>query len=236
MMALIFRRWQMRCIADFLTVIIWGIPLGCFFLLLIILGRIRIHGYMRAIRLVTRGRVIIAANHPSMLETLLIPLSFFPWYLYSLRLFVWSVPDQRLLPPWMRVLFWIGRCVTVDRSKPNSNKHALRELAAILERKGVIVIHPEAGRTFKGQNFLFCGNRKIRHFTSGVPALARNTGATILPLWVSGSDKVLPAETFFPRFIQSKIILSFGIPYHPPQEKNQGTDESYTLAQAILRS
>lgn len=236
MLASSSRRWYMRYMNDYLTVAILGIPLGCMFFLLAILGRVRIHGYMRAIRTVARGRVIIAANHPSMLETFLIPLMFFPWYLCLLRFFVWSVPDQRLLPPGMRWLFWVARCVTVDRSKPDSNKQALRELAALLQRKGIIVIHPEAGRTFKGKHFLFSGERHIRHFVSGVPALARSTNAVILPLWVSGTDKVLPAGTLFPHFLRSKIILSFGIPYRPSQKKGDRDDESYILAQAILCS
>lgn len=226
----------MRCIADYLTVMLFGIPLGCLFLSLIILGRIKICGYMRAIRLAATGRVIIAANHPSMLETLLIPLLFFPWYLVSLRFFVWSVPDQRLLAPWIRWLFWLGRCIPIDRSRRNSSAYTLRKLTDILERKGVVVMHPEAGRTFKGDSFITFGDRKIRSFTSGVPSLAERTHAVILPLWVSGTDKVLPGDTLLPHFMRSKIILSFGMSYRPYLKKEDRSEESRTLADAILRS
>ena len=109
-----------------------GIPFGALFFLLVALGRIKIHGYLQAVKLVARGRVIIAANHHSMLETYLVPFMFFPWYLLSLRFFIWSVPDRRLLTPRIRWLFWLGRCVTVDRSERTHNKPTLSNLNTIL--------------------------------------------------------------------------------------------------------
>lgn len=234
-----YHHWKLAIISHYITVIVIGIPLGIFFALLLALGRIKIKGYGRAIRLVARGNVIIAANHPSMFETLLIPLLFFPLYLVHLRFFVWSVPDRRLLPPRLRWLFWFGRCVTLDRSNPESKKEAMSRLTAILKSSGVILIHPEAGRTNKGEKFILSGvhgNRRIRSFVSGVPSLARNTGATILPLWVSGTDIVLPIGTSVPRLMRSKIIFSFGTPYVPQKRKRDREQESIILAKAILTS
>jgi len=226
----------LRLIPDYVTVICIGIPLGALFFLLILLGRIRIKGYLAAIRLVARGNVIIAANHPTMLETLLIPLLFFPLPLFHLRFFIWSVPDRRLLPPRLRWLFWIARCITIDRSDQTLTKHTLHDITQVLSRNGAVVIHPEAGRTFKGETFITLGNRRMRSFVSGVPSLARSTGATILPLWISGTDIVMPYGTWIPRLTRSKIILSFGAPYQPPQEKGDRAEESLVIAQAILKS
>lgn len=228
-------RW-LRLIPDYATLIIAGIPLGTLFFLLVLLGRIKIKGYARAIRLVAAGKVIIAANHPTMLETFLIPLLFVPLSLVSLRFFVWSVPDRRLLTSGMRWLFWLGRCITIDRSDHSYTKYTLRRLTEILRHKGVVVIHPEAGRTYKGEEFIISGDRAVRSFMSGVPALARSTGATILPMWVSGTDIVMSGNVTFPRFTRSKIVLSFGTPYSPPQEKGEREAESLVLAHAILKS
>lgn len=235
----LYHHARLRLISDYITVIIIGIPLGIFFALLLALGRIKIKGYGRAIRLIAHGKVIIAANHPSMLETLLIPLLFFPRYLVSLRFFVWSVPDRRLLPPRLRWLFWFLRCATLDRTNPESKKEAISQLTAILNHNGIVLMHPEAGRTDKGEKFLMSGtrdNRRMRHFVSGVPSLARNTGATILPLWVSGTDIVLPIGATVPRLMRSKIIFSFGTPYVPPKRKTDREQESIILAKAILAS
>ena len=227
---------RLRCIADYLTVIIVGIPLGILFVLCVALGRIKIRGYARAIRLAARGKIIIAANHPSMLETLLIPLLFFPFYLLSLRFFIWSVPDRRLLPRRLRWLFWLGRCITVDRSDRSHNANRVQKLAAILGNNGIIVIHPEAGRTSKGEKFIFRGDRRMRSFVSGVPMLARDTGATILPLWISGAEIVLPVGNIIPHLMRSRITLSFGIPYQPPKQKTEHRKESAVLARTILAS
>ena len=232
----VYHHLKLHFIAHYITVIIIGIPLGILFALLVALGRIKINGYSRALRLVARGNVIIAANHPSMFETLLIPLLFFPLYLAHLRFFVWSVPDRRLLGPSIRWLFWFGRCITLDRTIPSLTKPALYKLTTILEHNGVVLIHPEAGRTDKGETFLIHGDRRIRHFVSGVPSLARNTHAMILPLWVSGTNIVLPIGTIVPRLMRSKIIFSFGTPYVPAKEKKDREQESIILAKAILAS
>ena len=234
------RHLGLRCIADYLTVIIVGIPLGVLCVSLVCLGHIKIRGYARAIRLAWRGNIIIAANHPSMLETFLIPLLFFPLYLVSLRFFVWSVPDRRLLPRRLRWLFWLGRCITVDRSDRSHNANRVQKLAAILGNNGVVVIHPEAGRTSKGEKFIFRGDQRMRFFVSGVPALAQDTGATILPLWISGADIVLPVGSIVPHLMRSKITLSFGTSYRPencpPRQKADRKKESAALAQAIPAS
>ena len=231
-----YHRIRLRLMCDYATMIIIGIPLGILLAVFLALGRIKIKGYCRALRVVARGNVIIAANHPSMLETILIPLLFFPLYLLHLRFFIWSMPDRRLLPPRMRWLFWFARCAAIDRTDPRSTKPALEKLTDILKHKGVIVIHPEAGRTNKGDTFLMCGRRRIRHFASGVPSLARSASATILPLWISGTDKVLPIGMTMPRLTRSKIVFSFGIPYVPPKEEKSRSQESLALANAILAS
>ena len=76
--------------------VLLGIPLAIPFWLLRLFGVIRISGYWRAVDYVRRGRVLIVANHPSLIETFLIPLVFWPWAMFRLRMFVWSLPDKNL--------------------------------------------------------------------------------------------------------------------------------------------
>ncbi len=57
------RAW-LRLISHYVTVICIGIPFGALFFLLILLGRIRIEGYLAAIRLVAPSNGIIAGTHP----------------------------------------------------------------------------------------------------------------------------------------------------------------------------
>ena len=230
-----YRRISFDPILHYITAVFIGIPLCALFFLLILIGRVRIKGYRTALRLAARGNLIITANHPSMFETILIPLIFFPLPLLHLRFFVWSVPDRRLLPPKLRWLFRITRCITIDRSNHGTAKHTLKRITQVLSTHGVVIIHPEAGRTFKGEEFITLGERRMRSFVSGVPALARNASATILPLWISGTDIVMPYGAWLPRFIRSKITFSFGTSYRV-LKKGKREEESSQLARAILTS
>src|SRR5882757_5489079 len=58
--------------------VLLGTLLGLPFWLLGLFRIIRISGYWRAVACVRRGRVLIVANHPSLIETFLIPLVFWP--------------------------------------------------------------------------------------------------------------------------------------------------------------
>src|SRR6185295_2477216 len=76
--------------------VLLGSLLGLPFWLLGLFRIIRVSGYWRAVHYMRRGRVLIVANHPSLIETFLIPLVFWPWAMVRLRMFVWSLPDKNL--------------------------------------------------------------------------------------------------------------------------------------------
>src|SRR5260370_42077531 len=76
--------------------VLLGTLLGPPFWVLGLFRVIRISGYWRAVNCVRRGRVLIVANHPSLIETFLIPLVFWPWAMFRLRMFPWSLPDKNL--------------------------------------------------------------------------------------------------------------------------------------------
>ena len=77
--------------------VLLGTLLGIPFWLLGLLRVIRISGYWRAVGYVRRGRVLIVANHPSLIETFFIPLVFWPWAMVRLRMFPWSLSGQEPL-------------------------------------------------------------------------------------------------------------------------------------------
>ena len=77
--------------------VLLGTLLGIPFWLLVLFRIIRISGYWRAVGYMRRGRVLIVANHPSLIETFLIPLVFWPWAMFRLRMFVWSFSGQEPL-------------------------------------------------------------------------------------------------------------------------------------------
>ena len=95
--------------------VLLGTLLGLPFWLLGLLRVIRISGYWRAVDYVRRGRVLIVANHPSLIETFLIPLVFWPWAMFRFRMFPWSLPDKNLFKGFTPQHHERLRCIRVGR-------------------------------------------------------------------------------------------------------------------------
>jgi len=95
--------------------VLLGTLLGIPFWLLGLFRVIRISGYWRAVDYVRRGRMLIVANHPSLIETFLIPLVFWPWAMFRLRMFPWSLPDKNLFKGFTPEQHERLRCIRVGR-------------------------------------------------------------------------------------------------------------------------
>jgi 1-acyl-sn-glycerol-3-phosphate acyltransferase len=119
---------------------------------------------------------------------------------------------------------------------------ALRKAVEILENNGRVVIFPGGGRDFKAQNNgdgiyeVETGNLIIRRPKAGLGWIVKQTGATIVPIRIDGTDKVLPNkpneklpsflrfERYLPR-IWRPICIRIGEPLRFPA----GTDEDTIL-------
>ncbi len=218
-------------------VVAWtfGNIVGPLFWLLVAFGRIRIRGYCTLVASIRAGHLIITPNHPSLLETFLIPAMLWPHYLYSPRFFVWSVPDERLFGgfEWAYPLL---RCVTVHRGDQKKATTGMRRIMRLLNGGEVFVIHPEGGRTCKGQEHRTRGGRRLRPIATSIPAIARKAGARILPMWVSmpGADK--PRSVFGTSWLvicsRRPVVVSIR---HSPHEMGKN-DANEKLEEMILTS
>lgn len=226
-----------RSLGAFLIALTIGSFGGLLFWILLLSGKLRVRGYWRVMRQVARGNTIIVANHPTLLETVLLPVMFWPWAVFwPQRFFPWSVPDSALFPPWLQWLYDVAHCVKVDRTK-TTNTDANRLMISILRNHGTLIIHPEAGRTgseFRGKRppkkrFGQYHRRKIRRIVTKVPAIARNTQATIVPVWV---DIPFWQDTNGFRQVlwhwlsgRDRIVLSVGIPYKVRERLTEHTPD-----------
>lgn len=211
-----------------------GNVLGCIVWCCRKLGIIKVRGYKRAMLAARTGCLIIAANHPSLLETIFIAALFWPRCLFDQRLYPWNMPDRNLFPRGCRWMFGLLHCIAIERERPadkleeKRRRHLTRirgtqRSIALLQDNGVIVVHPEGGRTSKGTEFRYYGGRRIRRIRSAVPWVAHQAGARILPLWI-GMRLIGPKHTgralhfgdglrrlFNRRY--HPVIVSFGEPY-----------------------
>lgn len=178
-------------------------------------GRVRVFGRERAIKAAREGKLLIAANHPTGAETFIVPGVFCPEYYADERLFVWSMPKKGLVPWWMHKFL---RCIEIERGNPKRILlQALPLAEQVLTHGGVILTHPENGRTINGKEFVEYNGRRMRCIKSRVTELASKTGASILPLWID-----VPNVTEDMKFWHSighlyangPMSLYFGDPYH----------------------
>lgn len=228
-------------------VVLLGTLLGLPFWLLVLLRIVRISGYGRALHAMRRGRVLIVANHPSLIETFLIPLVFWPWAMVRLRMFPWSLPDKNLFKgftpahhEWLRCIR-VGRDDTLESRRLNWS--AMKRVMDLFERQQCFVAHLEGGRTAKQPDPVIVGpNRMGRIRNAQVLKAAWKKGAWILPLHVGMTDAM---KRDLPGFGQSlrrlltspacwPVRLEFRRPYRIEGPRFDEEAEKRRLELAIL--
>jgi len=128
-----------------------------------------------------------------------------------------NVPDKNNFydPPYLRLFQRIN--VPVDR---NGGAHGristVLALKKILENGGRVLIFPEGTRTFKTieeSRVRSASGKELGKLKDGAAWLALKANAKILPIWVEGTDKVLPNNKFpLPR-LWNGIMIKIGSPF-----------------------
>lgn len=186
----------MRKILNFLLFVFFTLPIAT--LVGVLAQALRLTGQTRVIHPERihkwKRKLIVVSNHPSLLETVQLPATlFFTQFFLNHRYFPWSTPDKKnFYDKWYWA--WIRPIsIAINRASGTEERRALRQMQDTLNQGGVIIIFAEGGRTFKGDTFLYSeSGRRIRKFTRGVGLLVNHTRAHVLPIWVDGTDDVLP--------------------------------------------
>jgi 1-acyl-sn-glycerol-3-phosphate acyltransferase len=110
-----------------------------------------------------------------------------------------------------------GINVPIDRSgKPQARISSISTLKSILENGGRVLIFPEGGRSFKvvkKGSLKSAGGKEIGKLKNGAAWLAINTGARVLPVWIEGTDKVLPNNKLPLPKLWHVITIKIGEPF-----------------------
>jgi 1-acyl-sn-glycerol-3-phosphate acyltransferase len=147
------------------------------------------------------GPVIIAANHLSFFDSVVIPLvvrrpvSF----LAKAEYFTGTGIKGRLT----RAFFVAIDAVPVDRGGHRAAQAALESAAGVLAAGRVFGIYPEGTRSRDGR--LYRGR-------TGVAWLALTSGAPVVPVAVAGTDRIQPIGARLPRI--RRVRVRFGRPLH----------------------
>lgn len=196
-----------------MPIYIIGSIVGFIVLLMRMSGKIKVIGAKNLAH--ARPCMLIVSNHPSLLEIFLIPVLLFPKYiLHPFKFLPWFTPDKRnFADKWYWA--WIkARSIPVARGNGQKEAMAIRAMKRVLDDGGIILQFAEGGRTAAGTNFQYSKQgKRIRVLKKTTGWLVLRTDACILPIWVDGTDKIMPyikGKLFtWPRF-KHNITIKIG--------------------------
>ena len=160
---------------------------GLIFVLLRVVRKIKIKG--KSNLPIRKGNVILAANHPALAETFLIPPLYFPYYLVNpFKYFPHVTADVRALKRFPPVVLFPHIFIRKQRKDIS----ALNAMAEVLRSERKIINFIEGKTTKEGQDFLTTSRGiKIAKPRAGIGRLVRKCNSEVVPIYVSGTDKGL---------------------------------------------
>lgn len=145
---------------------------------------------------------LLLSNHQSMIDSfLLVFAAFVPREIVQPSLLPWHpAAEENFFRN--RVIAWVFtmlKCIPVRRGRPDL-KAINRSIRALQE--GTMILFPEGTRTRDGS---------VGRARPGAGLLLLETGASVVPVTITGMDRVLPIGAFFPRF-GHRVSVYFGRP------------------------
>ena len=211
---------------------LYGVGVGLVLLLLRMVGLIVVKHPERFPS--QKGGILLVANHPSVLEPfLLVGLFTRKFLLDVVRYGPWSAPDERnflehSIWRWLR-----ERMIPIPRDDRRRLATALRRMMDVLSNGGNLILHPERGRTStgerNGETLLLSpiGRHKMRKLTDSLGWLALKTGAVVVPVWVDGTDKIIPPPgfRFAPLGKWGRVTFKIGHPMKFEGNESKGKEQ-----------
>lgn len=147
-----------------------------------------------------RGGAIIASNHTSYLDWLLLPL------VVRLRRLSFLAKGEYFTRPGakgaaQRFFFSATGQVPVIRGGNRQGDAALQAAAGLIEAGRLLAVYPEGTRTLDG---------RLQRGKTGVVRMAGRTGAPVIPCAIVGAFDIAPKGARLPR--PRKVLVRFGPP------------------------
>ena len=145
------------------------------------------------------GRVILASNHLSFIDSIVIPLVATRRVQFLAKSTYFTGTG---FTGWVsRTFFTAIGAIGVERGAGQAAQVALDAGRAVLDAEGAFAIYPEGTRSLDGR--LYKGR-------TGVAWLALTTGAVVVPVGLIGTQEIQPVGTKLPRI--RKVTVAFGEP------------------------
>ncbi len=157
-----------------------------------------------------RGAVILASNHLSFIDSVIIPLVVPRHVTFIAKKEYWT--GRGIKGRVSRWFFTTMGHIPVDRDDPRAGQRSLQDALVVLQRGGAFGIYPEGTRSRDG---------KLHPGHTGVAWLALAGSAPVVPVAIVGTDKVQPVGKRLPRPVRG-IHVQFGAPIDPSRQITAG--------------
>lgn len=171
------------------------------------------HLSLADVRELPEGPVILAANHRSFLDPLVMGAVVERRVTYMMTAKYYDLPA-------LNWFFRMARCIVVDEQA--DNKRALRDSLEVLEAGGVLGIFPEGHISPDGA---------MRPAQPGMAWLARRTGAPVFPMWLGGTREALSKGDGWLR--ASRVAVRMAAPRHAA-DFGEGRAAEDALTRAVV--
>jgi long-chain acyl-CoA synthetase len=191
---------------------------------LCVINRIIIRGLFRlrvagSERLPAAGAFVIAPNHVSYLDVLVIAAAL-PWW--RLRHTYWASDAQRFFPHPLGQLFCRAvHLFPVDAMHPGS---ALDTARRVLQAGDTLVWFPEGWRSPDG---------RLQRFLPGIGQLLTRSGAPSVPAYIGGTFAALPRSRRFPRLHRLTATFGEAVSVTSLREMGNGASDEERVADGL---
>lgn len=145
------------------------------------------------------GPVIIASNHLSFFDSIVLPVVAPRPITFLAKAEYFT--GRGLVGAWNRAFFTAAGTIPVDRDEATAAAGSLDIALQVLARDGAFGIYPEGTRSRDGR--LYRGRTGLGH-------LVLSCGAPVVPVALSGTDRIQPVGS---RFIRpARVRVEFGAP------------------------
>lgn len=142
------------------------------------------------------GAVVYASSHKSYIDPVVVAIGLYPRRIrFMAKAELWKIPVLGRL---------IGALGAFPVERGRGDRKAIVTALEILKSGGNLLIFPEGTRIRR---------EGVGEGRRGVASLAMKTGALVVPVGISGVEKIMPEGTRLPRF--PKVEINVGKPLDP---------------------
>jgi 1-acyl-sn-glycerol-3-phosphate acyltransferase len=175
------------------------------------------------------GGAILASNHLSIVDSIFLPLMVDRPVTFAAKseYFTGTRPIDRFAGAYLRAT----KQLSVDRAQARAGQDMLEAALRLLREGALFGIYPEGTRSPDGR--LYRGR-------TGIGWLAANSGLPVIPVAMSGTDRVLPPGQKVPRVAKIRITVGEPLTFDSyrdlpsaARQRRAITDEVMTRIQAL---